>query len=257
MSSNPRDHDHHPGRVPAGEATDSAQTPWHGRDLSPSGFETDTGAADPALTDLLARRAPDVELMPAVAAARFLVPVVAHAQDVDDSGEHAVETGVDMAAVTLVAPDGERALPVFTSLESLAAWDPQARPVPVDSARVGQAAVLEQCDVVVIDVAGPVTRVLRASQVYALAQDRPWLPPHEDPFVATSVDRALADEDDVVGHTLEEGQPAGRGVLGVTLTLRPGLAAEQVQALATRVGERLATDGELRVRIDGLAFRVR
>ena len=35
------------------------------------------------------------------------------------------------------------------------------------------------------------------------------------------------------------------------------LTDEQVRAVATRVGERLATDGELRARIDGLAFRLR
>ena len=46
-------------------------------------------------------------------------------------------------------------------------------------------------------------------------------------------------------------------MLGVVLDLRPGLAPEQVRAVATRVGERLATDGELRARIDGLAFRIR
>ena len=33
--------------------------------------------------------------------------------------------------------------------------------------------------------------------------------------------------------------------------------AEEVRAVATRVGERLASDGELRARIDGLAFRIR
>ena len=55
----------------------------------------------------------------------------------------------------------------------------------------------------------------------------------------------------------EAGQPAGAGVLRVVLTLRAGLAAEEVQALATRVGERIATDGESRARIDALAFAIR
>ena len=34
-------------------------------------------------------------------------------------------------------------------------------------------------------------------------------------------------------------------------------AVEEVRELVTRLGERLATDGELRARIDGLAFRLR
>ena len=61
----------------------------------------------------------------------------------------------------------------------------------------------------------------------------------------------------MLGHELEEGRPTGEGVLGVVLDLRPGLGAEEVRELVTRLGERLATDGELRARIDGLAFRLR
>ena len=93
--------------------------------------------------------------------------------------------------------------------------------------------------------------------VWALAQQRPWEPAHTDPFVDRSVAAARARRGRVTAYELEEGNPRGEGVLGVVLDLRPGLAPEQVRALASRVGERLATDGELRARIDGLAFRLR
>jgi len=43
----------------------------------------------------------------------------------------------------------------------------------------------------------------------------------------------------------------------IELELEPGLSAQDVQGIATRVGERLATDGELRARVDGLAFAIR
>jgi len=248
-------HDHQGGH--AHGPTDSAQVPWAGRDLSPSGFETDTGAADPALLAALAAPGDDRALMRAVEAARFVVPIVSDLAEADTTGELTVEKQVDMAAVTLVSPDGQRALPVFSGIQALAAWDPAARPVPVSPARAGQAAVAEGCDVIVVDVAGPATRVLRSSMVWALAQQRPWEPPHTDRFVARSVAAALRDEPEVTGHELEEGSPPGEGVLGVVLDLRPGLAPEQVRGVATRVGERLATDGELRARIDGLAFRLR
>ena len=248
----PGDDRHQPGG-----ATDSADVPWAGRQLSPTGFEADTGEADRALLDALATPSDDVALMRAVEAARFVVPIVTEPTEVDTSGEHAVDKQVDLAAVTLVAPDGRRALPVFSGLEALAAWDNAARPVPVTPARVGQAAVVEGCDVVVVDVAGPVTRVLRSSMVWALAQQRPWEPAHTDAFVAGSVATAVRGEEDVLGHELEEGTPSGEGVLGVVLDLRPGLGVEEVRELVTRLGERLATDGELRARIDGLAFRLR
>ena len=251
MSGHGHDHDHHHG------PTDSADVPWSGRDLPPGGFENDTGEADPALLAALATPGRDLALMAAVRAARFVVPVVAEPTEVDRAGEHTVDTRVDLAAVTIVAPDGQRALPVFSGTAALAAWDATARPVPVTPARAAQAAVSEGCDVVVVDIAGPATRVLRPSMVWALAQQRPWEPAHTDPFVARSVAAAVRDEDDVTASEVEEGNPRGEGVLGVVLELRPGLAPEQVRAVATRVGERLATDGELRARIDGLAFRLR
>lgn len=171
----------------------------------------------------------------------------------DGPGGEPARVATQMSAVTLTGQDGRRALLVFTGLDSLAEWDPQARPVPVTARTAAQAAVSEGCDVLVVDLASAHATELRPSMVWALAQDRPWLPAHDDPFVAAAVARAGADEPDVARHTLQAG-PAGG--LVVTLALRPGLDADGVAALATRVGERLATDGELRARVDGLAFRV-
>lgn len=225
------------------------------RDLVFTGFEGDEGAADPALVAAL-EASDSSALMAALQGARLLVPIVAEPVETEVQDGLTVDKQTDMAAVTLVAPDGERALPVFTSLESIAAWDPAARPVPVTSARAGQAAVSELCDVIVIDVAGPKTSVLRPSMVWALAQEREWLIPHEDPFVARAVAAALDEESAVRSHVIEEGAPAGQGILGLVLELTEGLDPSQIQQIATRVGERLATDGELRARIDGLAFRI-
>jgi hypothetical protein len=236
--------------------SDSAGVPWGGRALSGTGFDGDTGAADAALAAALADPADEREVMHAVAAARLLVPVVAEPVTLDDSGDLVAEKQTDMAAVTLVAPDGQRALPVFTSMASLAAWDPAARPVPVTAHRAAQAAVSERCDVMLVDVAGPATVLLRPSMLWALAQQREWLPAHEDPSVAAAVTRAVRDEPEVRGHAVRAGEPAGQGILAVQLELVPGLTAEQVEAIATRIGERLATDGELRARVDGLAFSI-
>lgn len=222
-----------------------------------TGFEHDTGAADAALGAALAEPGEERALMAAVAAARLLVPIVAAPAEVEQRDGLAVEKQTDLAAVTLVAPDGQRALPVFTSLESLAAWDAAARPVPVTAARAAQAAVSERCQVMVVDVAGPVTVVLRPSMVWALAQQRAWLPAHADPVVARAVAAAVRPEELVRSHAVGPGHPEGRGILAITLELAPGLPAEQVEAVATRVGERLATDGELRARVDGIAFSIR
>ena len=47
------------------------------------------------------------------------------------------------------------------------------------------------------------------------------------------------------------------GELRVTLTLVPGLDSPTVTAMLTALGERIATDGEVRARIDALTFALR
>jgi hypothetical protein len=248
---------HHDGE---GRPADSAGQAWAGKSIPSHGFSGDTGAADPELLAALlaVHGSPGEETERALLAhavgARWLVPVVAVAADVDESGPHAVDTRSDMAVVTLTSPDGSRALPMFTSLESLAEWDPNARPVPVRAAAAAQAAISEECHVLVVDVASPHATVLRPSMLWALAQEREWQPSHRDAHVAAAVRSAVESEPEVSAHRLEAGEPAGAGVLRVVLALEPGLPADHVGAVATRIGERIATDGETRARIDALTF---
>jgi len=246
--------------------TDSGGAPWSGRELTSAGFDGDLGAADPHLFAALDDPQDETALMRAVAHARLLVPIVAVPREVDDSGQPMVEQSAgitskgagstDTAVVTLTAQNGQRAFPVFSSLATLSAWDATARPSPVTSSRAAQGAVTERCDVMLLDCGSASERVLRPSMVWALAQQRDWLPAHADPFVAQALSRAIADEEDVI-ECVGEGDPEGAGVLRVVLSLRAGLDAAEVQALATRIGERIATDGEARARIDGLSFTVR
>ena len=146
--------------------------------------------------------------MAAVVRARLLVPIVTEPVSVDETGEHLVEKQTDMAAVTLVAPDGTRALPVFSSMSAITAWDPHARPVPVTAARAAQAAVSERCDVMVVDLAGPLTVALRPSMVWALAQQRDWLPAHQDETVRRAVAAAVREQEVVLAHEIG---PEARG----------------------------------------------
>jgi SseB protein N-terminal domain len=118
--------------------------PWTGRELRGTGFADDLGEADIDLIAALDDPQDETGLMDAVAQARLLVPIVAAPTEVDDSGElraelFALNSATDMAVVTLTSPDGQRALPVFSSLAALSAWDAAARPSPVTSARAAQA----------------------------------------------------------------------------------------------------------------------
>ncbi|WP_446665747.1 SseB family protein [Flexivirga sp. B27] len=239
---------------PADNPADSAGQSFSGRSLSGTGFDNDDGSVDAALETALRDPADEEQLMTALAQARLLVPIVAAPTEVDESGELAVEKSTDMAVVTLTAPSGERALPVFTDTAALAAWDAEARPSPVRADVAAQAAIAERCDVMVLDVA---TRslVLRPSMVWAIAQRQAWRPPHLDEHVRQGVSKAVQDEPDVADAQCEAG--AAPGELRVVLSVQPGLTQQELQALARRVGEHIATDGETRARIDGLAFSIR
>lgn len=232
---------------------DSAGQTFSGRSLTGTGFDDDDGAVSPELAAALESPADEAALMAAVSRARLLVPIVAALAEVYDSGDLPVEKSTDMAVVTLEAPSGERALPAFTDLSAMAAWDPDARPSPVRAELAAQAAISERCDVMVLDVA---TRplVLRPSMVWALAQRQPWQPPHLDDHVRQAVSRAALDETDIAEVRCEAGEAPGE--LRVVLAVQPGLTQPELQALARRVGEQIATDGETRARIDGLTFSI-
>jgi len=246
-----------------GGPVDSSGMPWAHRELSPSGFEDDDGTADPLVREAAATVAADPTsagermLMARVAAARWLVPIVASGVDTEVADGRRVDGHAEMAFVSLTAPDGQRALAVFSGLDSLAAWDPQARPVPVTADRAAQSAVSEGCDTMLLDLGSPHAVALRPSMVWALAMAREWLPAHEDPTVLAGVTAAVALEPDVVAVDISDGTPVASGILRIALSLRAGLTPADVSALATRIGERIASDGELRARIDGVAFAVR
>lgn len=250
-----------PHRDEHGRPSDSARQAWEGKTIPDPGFSGDTGAADPALIAAIeaysASPSPenDRAVMAAVDTARWLVPIVALATETSTSEDGLVtDTRSDMAAVVLTSPEGSRALPVFTSLAALAEWDAAARPVPVTARNAAAAAISEECQVLIVDVASPHALVLRSSQLWALSQARAWVPAHEDDHVAAAVAAAVRDEPLVRSHRLEAGEPAGAGVLRVVLALADGLASDDLSALATRIGERIATDGETRARIDALTF---
>lgn len=240
---------------------DSHGFSWGGRELSASGFEDDRGDADPSVRAAAAAVLSDptvdaeLHLMERVAAARWLVPIVAVPVDTEIHNGMRVEGHAEMAAVTLTGANGESALPIFSGVDSLAAWDSEARPVPVTAERAGQAAISEGCATILLDLGSEYAVALRPSMVWALASGQTWQPSHLDPFVAKSVARAVAEEDVVEGHRLAAAQ-AGSGGLQITLSLAPGLTHDDVAALATRIGERLATDGEFRARVDAVAFTI-
>ncbi len=227
-------------------AADSAGVPWAGRDLVAQPFAGDDGSCDPALAAALGGGSL-ADVVRAWAPSRVLVPVVAVLGEGEDLVAAEGDKSADMALATLTGRDGTRALPAFTATAALAAWDAAARPVPVEAARAAQAAVAEGCDVVVLDVAGPVSRVLPRPAVWAVAQGREWLPPADDPEVLAAVAAACGD----VRHWCG---PSGAAGLEITLGLH---GVPDARRSAAGVAERLGASDLLRERVASVELRLR
>ncbi|MET9884256.1 SseB family protein [Streptomyces sp. NPDC006430] len=213
------------------------------------GFSDDDGSADPRLSAALAAwsedRAKEPQLLAALKGARLLVPVVAVLGEVETDPETGLkrEKTSDMAVPTLRAGD-RRALPAFTSIASLALWDPEARPVAVPLHQALVAAAHEKADTVVLDMAGPVTYQLTGSALRALAEGRTDADPLTDPAVREAVRAAVAAEPAVLRAHLGPGGADADGTLAIVLA-----SDEQAHTAARRVAEALAADEILRARL--------
>ncbi len=164
------------------------------RRIPDSGFAGDAGEAAPEVTAALAAydagTSSYAETLAVLTESRLLVPVVAILGEVAyDAAGLAHDKSSDMAAVLLTGADGRLALLAFTGTDSLARWNPEARPVPVATALAAQAALQDDAAAVVVDVAGPTTFVIEGDDLRALAQgwrltrvgDRPaWIRPAPD-----------------------------------------------------------------------------
>lgn len=135
------------------------------------GFPGDAGDADPGVTSALASYSSDPSLAPqalaALASARLLVPVLAVLGERD---EHGGDKSSDMATVLLTGADGRQALLAFTGTTTLAAWNPDGRPVPVLARDAARAAIQDQADAIVVDVAGPVPFVIEGPALEHIAR---------------------------------------------------------------------------------------
>jgi hypothetical protein len=150
----------------------------HDRQLVNSPFPGDDGRAAESLRSRL-RAALDgqtdtyLRAVAALGEARLLVPVVAA---VTRSGS--TESGLrldkeaDMSVVWWQTGDGRRCGVAFTGLDSLAAWHPEARPVPITLDLLAQAVLDDDASTVIVDPAGPATLVLEVDLVSAFASGR-------------------------------------------------------------------------------------
>lgn len=238
-----------------------------GKSIQPtSAFAGDDGSADPELTALLAGHAagtvPLTDVVARLARTRVLVPVLAELGRSEETAEGLhVDKEAAAGVVALEAPDGRRALPVFTSVAAMTAWRPDARPVPAEVTRAALSAVDESWSLLVVDPGGPVTVLVPRPAVWALAQGKEWRPalvagesgPVVDPEVASAVTVAAAPVQHVVRAHAEPGRTAE---VAVVLALDPGLDRAGLDAVLAQVNARLGASEVISERVDSLELRV-
>ncbi len=262
-----------PEGVPAEGAPDAAAgraLPSHLRSIQPtSQFAGDDGSADPELAGLLAGyrdgRTPLRAVVARLAATRVLVPVLAELEAAEsvvvDGQEMHVDKEASAGVVALAAPDGRRALPVFTSVDAMRAWRDTARPVPVDAPRAALSAVSEDWALLVVDPAGPVPVTVPRPAVWALAQGKEWRPalvPTQDGVVVDDeVLAAVRLAAEPVQHVVRVGaQPGRTAEVAVVLALDPGLDRAGLDAVLRQVNARLAASEVVAERVDSLELRI-
>jgi len=242
---------------------DSAGIPFAGRRFHENPGAGDDGSAPEAVIAAIgALRSGDARIQDVVTALhgeRLLVPLVAEAGDegVGPYGQR-VEKTQELSIVTVAGPDGRAVLPAFTSVDAMRAWNPTARPIPIQASRIALAAASEGTPLIVVDPGSDTQTVVRRPALRALATGEAWTPAFEDPAVAEAFGVSVADEAAVEAIALAPGDPEARLTgpeLVVMLRLTPGATGAEHHALLARLSERWAADALIASRVDSISVR--
>lgn len=146
----------------------------HRPSLAEPAFPGDDGLIHPALESAFGD---DAQVLAVLGGVRLFVPVIAILGDSTagpggGSGRRAekgADKNADMAAVLLTGADGRQGLLAFSSVASMQAWDPDARPVPVWGQQAARAALDEGASAILLDLANPTFTVVETDDVEHLA----------------------------------------------------------------------------------------
>jgi hypothetical protein len=246
------DHGHH---------ADSAGVPWEGRSFQDNPHAGDTGETPVAVAErLTAWRAGTgsfTDLVAALAASRFLIPLVAHAGDDFDADHPVMEDKVqELSVVTVSGPNGEIVIPAFTSAEAMTAWNRDARPIPIEAQRVALAAASEHTDRIVVN-PGTDSIVLRRPVVWSIAQGNPYRAPWESTDFVAEVRELVAGIPNLseVGVAPADPRATGDGPdVALFLGLPEGLTPDEVRDVVTEIHSRVSTTESFVNRVDALTL---
>jgi len=248
---------------PAGSA-DSAGQPWAGREFEDNASADDDGSAPEQLMHAIrrfrAREAGEESVIDAIRGSRLLIPLVTALGDsaVTEAGL-TIDKTQELSIITVAGPDGRNVLPAFSSAAAMAAWNPDARPVPTDAVRVALAAVQDNTDLVVLDPTTPTEFVIRRPALWAIAQSTDWTPSYASRPVADAFTESIATELSVLAVELDAGDPEARmsgPELIVRLELVDGLTQAELDATLARLAKRWSESDTIATGVDSLRVQL-
>lgn len=244
---------------------DSAGKPWEGRSFEPNSFSGDDGKAPAQLVEAIAEfRSGKVgaeKVVDQLRVSRLLVPLLANLGE-SELGAHGqkVDKSAELSIVTVKSPDDQDALVVFSSVESMARWNPSSRPVPTDAIRVCLAAASQMSTRVVLDPGSDTEFVIRRPAIAKIAQSLPWLPPERNTDIHAVIQESVAGEDLVKGFDLATADPESRlkgAELEVTIRLIAGAEPSLVRLLIERVSSKWSKSEAFAASVDSVAIKLR
>jgi hypothetical protein len=129
-----------------------------------SQWANDNGEADLQVRAALVSGDIDA-LMVALASSRLFIALVAETAGEPSEGDK----NSDMSVACLLASDGRLGLLCFTGLDTLAQWNPDARPVPISAPNAGEAALDENAQAIIVDFASVNAATLILADVVTLS----------------------------------------------------------------------------------------
>ncbi len=266
--SEPIDHGHAPfsrgtPERELGDITDIENPMTHSQEgLKPfphtSEFAGDDGSTPEALVAAYAQT--DSHRLSAIVAAladsRVLIPVVAKIDKMEEpeyEGQIVGDKESHAAMVTVAAPDGRAALPVFSSTTAMAQWREDSRPVPVNARRAALAAATEADSLLVLDPGTENATLIPASAVAAIAKGEQWRSALFDDEVHQAIARIV---ESIPAAVRAEVQPGKDAEIRIVLALRPGLDKVAVINASNHMSAALGSTPIITERVDSLELSI-
>lgn len=256
-----KSHDHK--HINQNPLADSAGVPWEGRAFNENPFADDDGSARPELIEAIRKfhsSGDAANVFIEFSKSRLLIPLIA---ELAESGEGAhgqkVDKSADLSIVTVQTPDKQTGLPVFSSVETMKAWNAEARPVPSDAVRAALSAATDGTTRIILDPGSETEFAFRRAAIAALAQQKSWTPPQLDEQVIVAFKSGIENEEKIQEILISSLDPMSRLAgpeIKVELKVSVGLDKEQLEQVLHRVTQTWAASNVIASSVDSMALVV-